>query len=112
MAIIITGKSACALCGQTLLAEQEIVDTPRFIADRNDPLWRFSDAAMHRTCFDAWEHRAEFVAKYEQVLEEFRRLGEQSKTGTLPNMSNCCENFGAPSSAIRHITIGLEWTRD
>jgi hypothetical protein len=83
MAIVITGKSTCALCGETLLPKQEIVGTPHFIADRKDPLWRFSDAAMHRTCFDEWEHRAEFVARYEQVLEELRHLTEQSRTGTL-----------------------------
>jgi len=79
MAIIITGKSKCALCGEVLLSEQEIVGTPHFIADRNDPLWRFSDAAMHRACFDAWEHRAEFLAKYEHALEQVRGLAEQSR---------------------------------
>lgn len=61
---LITQYTKCALCGE-LLGDGEIVATTHFIADRNDPLWRFSDAAMHQSCFDKWEHRDEFSARYE-----------------------------------------------
>ena len=43
----------CALCGE-LLGDGEIVATTHFIGDRNDPLWRFSDASMHYECFQRW----------------------------------------------------------
>lgn len=67
------GKSTCPLCGQVLGKDDANFGTTHFIADRNDPLWRFSDAAMHGTCFEAWEHRAEFEAKYQRFLDECRR---------------------------------------
>ena len=111
MAIIITGKSACALCGQTLLAEQEIVGTPHFIADRKDPLWRFSDAAMHRTCLDAWEHRAEFVAKYEHFLEDFRRFKKLSKTGTLAEYEQLLRKTQATVAQPLWHTISPGWRK-
>jgi hypothetical protein len=73
MAIVMRGKSTCPLCGKVLGKDDAIVGTTHFIADQNDPLWRFSDAAMHRACFDAWEHRAEFEAKYRRFLDGCRR---------------------------------------
>lgn len=48
----------------------EVVVTSHFIADRDDPLWRFSDAAMHRRCFLAWDQRAEFVTKFNRIVGE------------------------------------------
>ena len=47
----------------------DITATSHFIADEQDPLWRFSDSAMHRSCFLAWDHRAEFVAKFNRIVE-------------------------------------------
>lgn len=73
MALVMRGKSTCPLCGKVLAEGDDIVGTTHFIADRNDPLWRFSDAAMHRACFEAWEHRGEFEAKYQRAIEERRR---------------------------------------
>jgi hypothetical protein len=46
-----------------------IIATSHFIGDEHDPLWRFSDSAMHRSCFLAWDHRAEFVAKFNRTVE-------------------------------------------
>ena len=46
----------------------DLVAAPHFIGDRTDALWRFSDSAMHRTCFVAWDHRAEFVEKYNATV--------------------------------------------
>jgi hypothetical protein len=42
--------------------------TSHFIADRNDPLWWFSDSAMHRSCFLTWQDREAFVAKFNQLV--------------------------------------------
>jgi hypothetical protein len=66
--LIFPGKTECSLCGTVIMAGDEIVATSHFIADRNDLLWRFSDSAMHRSCFLTWDQREVFVAKFNQVV--------------------------------------------
>jgi hypothetical protein len=56
------------LCHEVLAKDDDIVATSHFIADRNDPLWQFSDAGFHRRCFIHWEHRGEFVRRYNEVM--------------------------------------------
>ena len=68
MAIVLRGKTECSVCGLVIMDGDEIVATSHFIADSNDPLWRFSDSAMHRPCFLEWDQRAEFVAKFNRVV--------------------------------------------
>lgn len=68
MALIIDGKTACALCGLVVQGGESIVATSHFIGDKADPLWRYSDAAMHRHCFMSWEKRAAFVKRYNAVV--------------------------------------------
>ncbi len=46
----------------------EIVATGHFIADSTDPLWRFSDAGMHKDCFLGWDQRQEFIDKYNETI--------------------------------------------
>ena len=68
VALIFPGKTECSLCGNVIMASDEIVATSHFIADTNDPLWRFSDSAMHHSCFLTWDQRETFVAKFNQVV--------------------------------------------
>lgn len=68
MTNIFSGKTKCSLCGNVVMAGDEIVVTSHFIGDRNDPLWRFSDSAMHRPCFLTWNQRVAFVAKFNQLV--------------------------------------------
>ena len=68
MAIVIRGTTQCSICARLILDNDEVVATSHFIADQNDPLWRFSDSAMHRSCFLGWNERSEFVAKFNQVV--------------------------------------------
>ena len=70
MAMIFLGKSKCPLCGEVLESGQELVATTHFIESPEHPLWRFSDAAMHYTCFQLWEHREPFVAKYNAEVDK------------------------------------------
>jgi len=67
---LITQFTKCPLCGESVWndVEDEIVATTHFIADAHDPLWRFSDAAMHYVCFQQWPHRSDFVTKYNQII--------------------------------------------
>lgn len=60
----------CAICKQPLSRSARRVATSHFIADESDPLWGFSDTAMHYECFQKWEHREEFVDKYNSSLGE------------------------------------------
>ncbi|HZS45299.1 MAG TPA: hypothetical protein VFC63_09380 [Blastocatellia bacterium] len=67
MALIITGKTACAICNVAVQANDTVVSTSHFIADCNNHLWRFSDAAMHQACFLTWEHRLAFINLFNET---------------------------------------------
>jgi hypothetical protein len=67
MALLIRGKTECALCRQVIDHADEVVGTTHFIADQADPLWQYSDAAFYKRCFDAWENRDEFLVRCEEV---------------------------------------------
>jgi hypothetical protein len=67
MALILRGKTECRLCASVLEADVAIVATSHFIVDSQHPLWRFSDAAMHKTCFLNWDQRQSFVDLFNQI---------------------------------------------
>ena len=69
MALIFLGKTECSLCSSIIGADEDIVSTSHFIGQQDDPLWRFSDSAMHRSCFLAWDQRAKFVEKFNRTVE-------------------------------------------
>jgi len=56
------------ICGEVIGQDDEIVATSHFIADRNDPLWRYSDAQFHKRCFLTWDGRAEFIARFNEIV--------------------------------------------
>lgn len=54
MAILIRGKTRCALCRRELLdIRTDVVMFPPFVANRRSPLLVFHDAALHRTCVES-----------------------------------------------------------
>ena len=61
------GRAHCALCGDVIRPGEDAFVTPDFLADDADPLWRFSDAAVHRACFLVWDQRKAFVARYNRL---------------------------------------------
>lgn len=69
MALIYEGIR-CAICDRKIDIGRQgsYVATTHFIGDKSDPLWRFSDAAMHYECFQSWPHREEFVQKYNSTI--------------------------------------------
>ena len=69
MAPILLGKTECSLCSCIINTADDIVSTSHFIAQQDDPLWRFADSAMHRSCFLAWDQRANFVEKFNRTVE-------------------------------------------
>ena len=71
MALIMRGKTECALCHEVIAVEDEIVATSHFIADAKDPFWQYSDAPFHRRCFVAWDRREEFVRRFNEAVRPF-----------------------------------------
>jgi hypothetical protein len=68
MALLLRGKTRCPLCGATIGSGDKVVATSHFIADAADPLWPYSDAAMHEPCFLNWDQRGLFVRRFNQAV--------------------------------------------
>lgn len=68
MALIVRGGSRCPICGNVIGKRDRIVATSHFVGDKNSPLWRYSDAAMHSECFQRWELRELFVAEFNSTM--------------------------------------------
>lgn len=63
MTLVIRGKTTCALCGRVLELGETIVGFTHFLGPQH-PLWRYSDSAMHRACYERWPERATFDQAY------------------------------------------------
>lgn len=79
------GRSQCSICGGVLARSDVIVATTHFIADRADPLWRFSDSGMHRSCYESWPYRDEFATRYEAVMGDRPGWGADAEPGAAPD---------------------------
>jgi hypothetical protein len=64
MALYDPDSSRCPLCGERLYETEDMIATTHFIGNHDDPLYRFSDACIHRSCFLEWEYRNAFVTAY------------------------------------------------
>lgn len=67
MALVISGFTKCPICGNVIDTGQEIVAFQAF-ASRTSPLWVFSDAALHKSCFDSHP----LSGKALQIIKEHR----------------------------------------
>src|ERR1700674_3294068 len=77
------GAAHCALCGAAIRLGEAALVTPDFLADDTDPLWRFSDVAMHEACFLVWDRRKAFVARFNAVARRMR-----ASDGSYPHMTS------------------------
>lgn len=77
MPLVLRGKSTCSLCGLVLESDQ-IVGLPPVLPP-DHPLWRFSDSAMHESCYENWRHRDYFksVLRKRGELWYDRRYGKK-----------------------------------
>ena len=66
MALVIAGKSRCAVCDAIIEDGQDITAFPAFLPSKHR-LWRYSDAAFHAQCFAAWAERPTFEALYQRA---------------------------------------------
>jgi hypothetical protein len=69
MALLIRGKTKCPLCGDTIEHDQEVAAFPAFLPSGH-PLGTFSDAALHKTCFQQ-DARSEAVG---QLYHRYREI--------------------------------------
>jgi hypothetical protein len=67
---VTSGAAICALCREAVRPDDDVVLTPDFLANDNDPLWRFTDAVLHRPCFLVWDLRKTFVARHNQLARQ------------------------------------------
>jgi hypothetical protein len=104
MSLIIQGKSTCPLCGEVLEQGQELFAKSAFIEDRNHPLWRYLDAAMHQTCFLQWPERAAFISEFNGLFERhYRGIRFPHPDGTIEER----EQFLAPRRPTRRCSRPL-----
>lgn len=67
MALVFRGRTRCWICGGVLQAEDSIVMFPPFVGNRNDPMYPFSDSALHEGCFDAHPLAADVRNRVDQA---------------------------------------------
>lgn len=91
--MIEAGRAHCALCREAIRPGEDVLITPDFLADETNPLWRFSDAAMHRPCFLVWDLRKSFVACYNRVAKRW-----VAPDGSRPRMTSEGEILWARAS--------------
>jgi hypothetical protein len=86
-------SSACALCGKTL--SDPIFATTHFIGDQSHDLSRYSDVAMHWSCYTRWEHQARFASMYfEMYLKRSEDPVWQPCWGTLLKSADVLVMYG------------------
>jgi hypothetical protein len=87
--VLLTRGSRCSLCGELVDRAEKIVGFTHFLG-REHRLWRYSDSAMHASCYAAWPDREEFAGLYAEAmarrpapsteeLEESRRRDEAER---------------------------------
>lgn len=77
MALFIPGM-LCALCGQPMVAAADVLILSPFVANRADPLFVFSDAAIHKACF----------ARH-PLAREAQRWHDEAARQRMPNERVC-----------------------
>jgi hypothetical protein len=82
MALFVLGKTPCQICNRPLMKGDSVVSFSPFVANRRDLLYRFSDAAFHKACFEA-----------EPLAEAAIRRSEDVRTRGGPANRRCavCE---------------------
>lgn len=72
MALIVTGVTECAICGEVIQPCDEAFGTVAFISDPTGRFYEYSDALFHKRCFDTWPQGERFTRRYEEFV---RRSG-------------------------------------
>ncbi len=66
VAIVILEKSRCALCGEVLEADDDIVLFPPGLFSPSEPVFVLNDAGVHQRCLDSFRFGAEASRRREE----------------------------------------------
>lgn len=84
MALVILGKTTCAICGAAVAPAEPIVTTSGGPIQPDDALWKYQDAAMHQSCFVTWPLRDEFRARFNEYYDRhLRGMRFMTQDGTI-----------------------------
>lgn len=83
MALIILNQTRCPLCNEVIAEGDAYIATTAFVHDPADPLWPYSDAAIHTACFQSWPHRPDFVAAYNAAAARANLPNRMTPEGRL-----------------------------
>lgn len=76
MALVITGKSKCGICGRVIEASDDTTAFPAFLRPTHR-LYRYSDDVFHRHCFETSADREEM----ERLFARFRYIWDHRPSG-------------------------------
>lgn len=83
MALTILNQTQCPLCHAVIAEGDAYIATTAFIHDPADPLWPYSDAAIHTPCFQSWPLRPAFVAAYNSAAERYNLPHRMTPDGRI-----------------------------
>ena len=83
MASFRLGEAQCPICGRVVEQLDGIVGGYSFLKPP-DPLARFSNSIMHRSCFVSWDQRLTFIAKFNSMFGPGDRMDEQGMVHRRP----------------------------
>jgi hypothetical protein len=113
MALLFRGLTTCPICGEVIDEHDLVVMFPHFVANENDPLYRFTDGVFHERCFDRDPDGARALA----ILDETnRRLGPGHRTcavcsGTISDLDDyfaigyLTSDAGRPAFAFNYVQL-------
>jgi predicted nucleic acid-binding Zn ribbon protein len=68
MALLLRGKTDCAVCGKVINEDDEATLFPHIIANEQDALFALSDSACHRECAQSDLRGQNMIAAFEESL--------------------------------------------
>ena len=68
MALYFPNTSICLICGRTLLKGEEYVGFSAFLP-KGHRLHYFSDGLFHKSCFETWSEKEEYLHLYRRFKE-------------------------------------------
>lgn len=76
MAMLLRGKTTCAVCGQVFDDPNNTVAFPAFLRPKHR-LHQFNDSVFHLACFQNWPERTTF----ERLYKRYREIWDSRPTG-------------------------------
>jgi hypothetical protein len=79
MAILLSRKTVCPLCGRIIADGEKAIGFPPFVANEVDPLYIFSDGVFHASCFRQDPLAKQAEARYSESRKRTSPLARQCR---------------------------------